>query len=113
MYFRMMRLRVLSWKREQAARIIGRSIIPAVRRQQGVVSITAMENPDRSEFVILTSWETERSMLASERSGFVEQQIWKLNTVLAELATAVDYSRLDSPETSDSVSRPRLPARVS
>lgn len=108
MYFRMIRARVLPWKAEQATRIIERSIVPAVREQQGVVDVMAMENPDRNEFVILSSWETKMAMLAPERSGFVEQQMWKLSTVLSELATAVDYSHLDSPEASDSVSRPLL-----
>lgn len=84
-------MRILPGKMELAVSIIERSVIPLLRDQKGFVNIMLMENRDRNELIGLTIWETERDMLLPERCDFLEQQAWKLNTVLAEGATAVNY----------------------
>lgn len=91
MYSRIMRMRILPGKMELTVSIMQRSVVPVLRNQKGFVNIMLMENRDRNELVSFTFWETERDMLALERSDFLEQQMWKLNTVLAELVTPMHY----------------------
>ena len=107
MHSRMMTMRILPGKMELAVSIMQRSVIPMLRNQKGFVNIVLMENRDRNELIALTSWETERDMLSPERCDFLEQQAWKLNTVLAEDATVMHYEhRLPVQMASEPISEP-------
>ena len=91
MYSRVISMRIRPGKMDQAIRIFQRSIIPEVKKQHGNLGFFVMENRELNELLVMSHWETERDMLASERNDSVDQQIAKLSTVLGEPPTGATY----------------------
>jgi hypothetical protein len=84
MYARMMMIRTLPSRFEHAMRILRESIVPAVEARRGFQRLFMPVNRENHEIVLVTLWDTFYDRLASERSGFIDQQIAKLTNVLRE-----------------------------
>jgi heme-degrading monooxygenase HmoA len=94
MYARVITMRLIPGKMDQAIRIFQHSAIPAVQKQKGYVDFSLMENRDMNELIVMSRWETERDMLALEENDFVDQQMAKLSTVVREPPTGACYKLL-------------------
>ena len=94
MYARVMTLRLMPGKMDQAIRIFRRSAIPIVEKQQGFVSFHLMEDRNTNELIAMSHWETKRDMLALEENGFVDQQIANFTSVVRAPPTGAWYNFL-------------------
>ena len=94
MYARVITLRIIPGKMDQAIRILQRSAIPIVEKQKGFVSFYLMENRNMNELIAMSQWETERDMRALEENNFVDQQMAKLSTVVRTPPTGACYKLL-------------------
>ena len=70
-------------KMEEAIQITKESIIPAIRKQQGLISFTDLLDRSTGKVMVVTLFETEADMKAGMSSGFVQQQLAKLAPLLA------------------------------
>ena len=91
MYSNIISLRIRSGKMDQALSIFRRSILPATKNQRGNASVLVFSCREKNELVNCTLWQTYEDMTELERSGFLEQQIAKLSTVLAEPVEGDEY----------------------
>jgi quinol monooxygenase YgiN len=69
-------------KREQAE-IIAESIFTAARKQKGSKGLSFCIDP-KGEAVFLSVWESKEALLASEASGYYQEQVAKLKDVLTK-----------------------------
>ena len=69
-------------KREQAE-TIAESIFTAARKQKGSKGLSFCLDP-KGEAVFLSVWESKEALLASEASGYYQEQVAKLKDVLTK-----------------------------
>ena len=84
MYTRMMTIRTLPSRFEQGVRILRESIVPAIETRKGFQGFFMLVNRVNYEIVIISLWDTFENRLASERDGFIDQQLAKLTNILRE-----------------------------
>lgn len=84
MYALMINIRTLPSRFEHGMRVLRGSIVPAMEARRGFQSLFMLVNREDHEIVIVTLWDTLADRLASERSGFIDQQIAKLTNLLRE-----------------------------
>jgi heme-degrading monooxygenase HmoA len=70
-------------KMQEAIQIINESIIPAIKQQPGLISLTDLMDRSTGKVMAVTLFETEADMKAGMSSGFVQQQLAKLAPLLA------------------------------
>ena len=68
-------------KQDEAINIYKESIVPAAKEQKGFKSINLLTDPDTNKFISITYWETENDMIASESSGYMQEQLGKIVTL--------------------------------
>jgi heme-degrading monooxygenase HmoA len=83
MHARMTTIRTQPGKMEQALVIARESIAPHAEEQQGFKSLVALTDPESGELVFISLWETAEDLEASENSGYYEEQLGRLSSVLA------------------------------
>jgi heme-degrading monooxygenase HmoA len=59
------------------------SIVPAAKQQQGFTSALLLTDSRSGKGISVTLWETEADQVASEASGYFQEQIAKLGGVIA------------------------------
>ena len=91
MYSHTISLRIRPGKMDQALHIFRSSILPALKNQRGNASVLVFSCREKNELMGCTLWETYEGTMETERSGFLDQQIAKLSTVLAESARGDEY----------------------
>ena len=91
MYSRIISLRILPGKMDQAINIFRSSILPAIKNQRGNASVLVFSCREKNELISCTLWDTYEDMMETERSSFLDQQIAKLSTVLAESPQGNEY----------------------
>jgi hypothetical protein len=91
MYSQIISLSIRLGKMDQALGIYRRSILPKIEERQGFAKNLVFSCRVRNELISCTVWETYASMMETERSGFMNQQIVKLSRVLAEPAEGDQY----------------------
>jgi heme-degrading monooxygenase HmoA len=84
LYAQMIYIRTLPSRFEQGMRILSESIVPARETQRGLMEFSLLVNRENHEMVVVIVWATLQDRLASERSGFIDQQLAKLTNVLRE-----------------------------
>lgn len=82
MHARMTTVRTQPGKLEQALGIARDSIAPHAEGQPGFKSLVALADPDSGELVFISMWETEEDLEAGENSGYYEEQIGRLSSVI-------------------------------
>lgn len=84
MYSRVMSIRLLPGKMDQALHIFRESIMPAIESRRGCVGVFVLTSREKDEIVTMSLWESYESMMAPELSDFIDQQLAKLTNVLRE-----------------------------
>jgi len=69
---------------DQALRIYRRSVLPSIEKRNGFATNLVFSCRERNVLISCTMWETYALMMEADRSGFMDQQIAKLSTVLIE-----------------------------
>jgi heme-degrading monooxygenase HmoA len=75
---------------DEATRIVEESIVPAARQQPGFKGFLTLRDRRGGKLLLLTIWETEAALRASESSGYYREQIAKF-THLSELYVTPPY----------------------
>ena len=78
-------------KQGEAIKIYKESVEPAVKEQKGFKNIHLLTDPDTSKFISITFWETENDMLASETSGYLQEQLDKIAVLFVGPPTIQHY----------------------
>lgn len=91
MYARMTTIRTQPGKMAEAMDIARDSIAPHAKGQRGFKSLLALVGREDDEIIFVSLWETEDDLEASENSGYYEEQIGRLSTVLAGQANRENF----------------------
>jgi heme-degrading monooxygenase HmoA len=78
-------------KQDEAINIYKESIVPVAKEQKGFKSMNLLTDLDTNKFISITFWETENDMIASESSGYLQEQLGKIVTLFAGPPTIQSY----------------------
>ena len=78
-------------KQDEAINIYKKSVVPAAKKQKGFKGMNLLTDPDTNKFISITFWETESDMIASESSGFVQEQLGKIAALFVGPPTIQSY----------------------
>jgi heme-degrading monooxygenase HmoA len=70
-------------KKDEWIAIARDSIVPALQQQKGFRGFVMLADIDSDKCIAYSMWETEADLKASETSGFYQEQVAKLRSVLA------------------------------
>ena len=82
MHARMTTIRTQPGKMEEALVIAREFIAPHAEEQPGFKSLVALVDHESEELVFISTWETEEDLEEGENSGYYEDQIGRLSSVL-------------------------------
>jgi hypothetical protein len=85
MYARVTHYLVLPGKLEAFIRLIQEESIPQAKQQSGFRNSYILTHRSIGVCVVITLWETEADLLASEAGSFLQEQLIKVVSVLASL----------------------------
>jgi heme-degrading monooxygenase HmoA len=85
MYARVTHYLVLPGKLEEFIRLIQEENIPQAKRQSGFKNYYILSHKRIGVCVVITLWETEAALLASEEGNILQEQLIKVVSVLATL----------------------------
>jgi heme-degrading monooxygenase HmoA len=83
MYARVVTSQLQPGKKDEWSTIISDSIVPALRQQKGFKGFIMLADTDSDKCIAYSMWETEADLRASETSGFYQEQVAKLKSVLS------------------------------
>lgn len=75
MYTRILKSQLKIDKIAEATRTFKEIVVPLCRKQHGFKGGYFMSDPKTGEFVVMTLWESETDMLATEASRFFQEQV--------------------------------------
>ena len=83
MYARVTTFQFQPEKLDEAMQIASESIAPALRQQQGLKSLLALQDRHTGKAMLISLFETEADMKAWVSGGLVQQQTAKIASLLA------------------------------
>lgn len=83
MHARMTTIRTQPGRLAEAMDIARDSIASHAKEQQGFKSLLALVDSEDEEIIFISLWETEGDLEAGEDSGYYEEQLGRLSSVLA------------------------------
>ena len=83
MHARITTIRTQPGKLPEAITIAQDSIAPHAKAQPGFKSLLALTDSESEELIFISLWETEDDIEAGENSGYYEEQLGKLSSVLS------------------------------
>ena len=78
-------------KQDEAINIYKESVVPAAKQQKGFKSMNLFTDQDTNKFISITIWETEKDMVASESSGYLQEQLGKIAVLFVGPPTIQNY----------------------
>jgi len=78
-------------KQDEAINIYKESIVPVAKKQKGFKSMNLLTDLDTNKFISITFWETENDMIASESSGYLQEQLGKIMALFVGSPTIQSY----------------------
>jgi heme-degrading monooxygenase HmoA len=91
MHARVILGRVKLNKQNEAINIYKESVVPAAKKQKGFKNMNLLTDQDTNKFISITIWETEKDMVASESSGYLQEQLGKIAALFAAPPTIQHY----------------------
>jgi quinol monooxygenase YgiN len=85
MYARLTTMQVQPEKVDDAVRVIREAVMPTAQQQRGFKNLNLLVDAAAGRVLVLSWWETEQDLAASENSGYFEEQIARFGTLLAGL----------------------------
>ncbi len=83
MFARHVTIQLQPGKADETTAIFSDSVVPALQQQEGFKGALLLIDPETPRGISIALWETEADMLASETSGFFQDQIVKFAAVFA------------------------------
>lgn len=81
-------------KIDEGLRIVRDSIVPEAKKQQGFDGLLSLLDRGMGKGILLTLWESDADMNASESSGYYQTQVAKLGSVLMGQPTRETYEAI-------------------
>ncbi len=78
-------------KIDEGIRIVRDSIVPEAKKQQGFDGLLSVLDRGMGKGILLTLWESEADVSASESSGYYQAQVAKLGSLLMAQPTREEY----------------------
>jgi len=78
MHARVILGKVKHGKQDEAINIYKENVVPAAKEQKGFKSMNLLTDMDTNKFISISIWETEKDMIASESSGYLQEQVGKI-----------------------------------
>lgn len=91
MHTRMTTVEVLPGKMNELVSIYENVLLPAARQQTGFKGSLLLRDPDADKAMLITWWDTEADMHASEASGYYRKKMEKIAHVLSEKPVLKHY----------------------
>lgn len=85
-------------KVEDAIQVFRESVLPFTRQQPGVRDLLVLADRDTDRCVVVALWESEEAMIASETSGYFQQQLAKFGGILAAPVLRQTYEVIVAPD---------------
>ena len=79
---------------EKAFALFTDEIIPAAKEEEGFRGANLFSNPRTGKFISTTIWKTEKDMLASDKSGYLKEQLEKVADLFTEPPVIEHYDVL-------------------
>ncbi len=83
MYARLTTITLRSDKLQEGIDLYANSVVPAARAQAGNQGVWLLVDWSTGKGIAVTMWDSEADMLASEGSGYYQEQVAKLAPVMA------------------------------
>jgi heme-degrading monooxygenase HmoA len=78
-------------KQDEAINIYKESVAPAAKKQKGFKGMNLLTDQDTNKFISITFWETEKDMIASQSSGYLQEQLDRIATLFVGPPTIQHY----------------------
>ena len=78
MHARVILGKVKHGKQDEAINIYKENVVPSAKEQKGFKSMNLLTDMDTNKFISITIWETEKDMIDSESSGYLQEQVGKI-----------------------------------
>ena len=91
MHARIVTVQLQPGKIDEAIRIFRDSIVPAAKQQNGFKGALLLTDASADKVISVTQWETEADMLASETSGYYQEQVAKVGHIVRSQPTDEHY----------------------
>ena len=78
-------------KIDEATRIYRESITPALKQAKGFKTLLVLADRATGKGLVITLWETEAELQASQTSGLYQEQAAKLAQLLASMSSVETY----------------------
>ncbi len=82
MYTRVLTLQVQAGKLDELKDIFENAVVPEVKKAEGFVSLTLLENRKMNKALMMSTWASEATMGASDKSGLLQAAIAKFSACL-------------------------------
>src|SRR2546428_4841689 len=97
MYARVTTFQFQPGKMEEGTQIANELIAPALRQQQGLKSLLALQDRSTGKAMLISLFETEADMKAGVSGGLVQQQTAKIAPLLAG-APVIEFYEVSAQE---------------
>ena len=91
MYARITTSQVQPGKIDDGSQIVRDAVLPVARQQQGFKGLWQLVDRGNNKVIIITFWETEDDMKAGESSGYWQEQVARVASILAAQPVAETY----------------------
>ena len=91
MHARVILGKVKHGKQDEAINIYKENVVPAAKEQKGFKSMNLLTDMDTNKFISISIWETEKDMIASESSGYLQEQVGKIAGLVVGPPTIQHY----------------------
>ena len=78
-------------KMDEAIGLYRDSVVPVLKRQKGFKGVSFLADRNTSKYVVITLWDTEADMIATETSGLLQEVIAKFGGLVAAPPTVERY----------------------
>jgi len=92
MHARVILGKVKHGKQDEAIRIYKESVAPVAKKQKGFKSMNLLTDQETNKFISITIWESENDMVASESSGYLQEQLGKIADIFVGPPSVQHYS---------------------
>jgi heme-degrading monooxygenase HmoA len=86
--------RMLPGKMDQAIELYRSKFVPILKQQKGFKALYWLADSNRDKYTVLTLWETEADMLATETAGLLQQVLAEFANLVADETTIERYEVL-------------------
>jgi heme-degrading monooxygenase HmoA len=84
-------------KTDEAIQVFRESVLP-LTKQAGSKQVLVLADRDTDRCVVISLWDSEEAMIASETSGYFQQQVGKFGGIFAAPPLRQTYEVIVGPE---------------